>query len=140
MRGRVAAVVLDDDAEAHAGDDVVRNVNPGVVGDAYALAEGAEVVVNLVVGDAAVGVLRAALPVGVYPDGHLADVLDDVVLDDGVGVRRLRAVDAELGVNVRAVVDDARSQTVVVAVNGEALEGDAVGVEGDDDGAGEAGV
>src|SRR2546423_6133790 len=125
MRGDVAAVVLDNDAEAHAGDDVVRNVNPGVVGDAYALAEDAEVVVNLVVVDAAVGVLRAALAVGVYPDGDLADVLDDVVLDDGVGVRCLRAVDAELRVNVRAVVDDAGGERRVVAVNGEALEGDA---------------
>src|SRR5947209_19869282 len=140
VRRRVAAVVLDDDAVSDARHDVVDDINPRVVGDSDALAEDAEIVVNLVICDTAVGILRAALPVGVYPDGHLADVLDDVVLYNCVGVRRLRAVDAELCVNVLAVVDDAGGERGVVAVNGEAFEGDAVGVERGDDGPGEAGV
>ena len=150
LLGAYALDAVDDDERAliaeylartpDARHDVVDDINPRVVGDSDALAEDAEIVVNLVICDTAVGILRAALPVGVYPDGHLADVLDDVVLYDCVGVRRLRAVDAELCVNVLAVVDDAGGERGVVAVNGEAFEGDAVGVEGDDDRPGEAGV
>src|SRR6185436_7223845 len=94
VRRDVAAEVLDDDAAARARHDVVSYVHPRVVGDAQRLSERAEEVVDLVGVDAAVAVARAARPVeGGEPDAHLADVLDDVVFDDGVRAAEAVAVD-----------------------------------------------
>ena len=108
MRCYVAAKVLDDDAYARARHHVVRHISPAVLGDAEGLAEIAEDVVNLVRRHSAVGVFGTARsPEGVQPDGNLADVLDDVVADDGIEIGRAVTVDAELGVHVRAVEQDA---------------------------------
>src|SRR3977135_884749 len=127
MRSGVAAVILDHDAVAHARNHIVRDAEPGVVGDADALAKNAEIVIDFVSGNLTDGILRSALSVRIDPDRNLADVLDDIIADDSIRVGRLGAIDAELSIYIGTVVDNARGQARIVAVNCEALESYAIG-------------
>src|SRR5688572_16631600 len=140
MRGNAAAKVLDDNAQARARDHVIRHVQPRIVGNSNGLTKGPEDVVYLVSRDAAVSILGTAQPIGINPDGELANVLDDIVLNHRVRISRFRAVDTKLSVNVRAIEDNARSKSRIIAVNCEAFEGDATRREFDHNRSGEAWV
>src|SRR6266550_1552737 len=103
MGRRVATVVFNDDTIAHARHHVIGYVEPGIIRNTNALTKNPEVVIYLVVINAAIGIFGAPLPIGIDPDSDLTDIFDDVVIDDGVGVGGLCSVDPKLGVNVGAV-------------------------------------
>src|ERR1700694_904105 len=115
--GAGAGVVLYDDANANACHHVSQHTDPGAIVEPDALTKCAEAIVHLIVGDLADRILWSADVTGIDPHRDLADILDDVVDDDGIGIGRGPGpVNAKLRIHIRAVVADAGSQIWVISV------------------------
>src|SRR5438270_4282010 len=107
-RGAGTGIVLYDDAHANARHHVAQHTHPGAIVESDALTKGTKQIVHLVGGDLADIILGSANVTGIDPHPDLADILDDVVDNDGIGIGRVpSAVNAKLRIHIHAVVDHA---------------------------------